>query len=309
MSDPTKTDGSGSEGFWQLILHGGACDTGTAGRAEERAAICSDIAEAVALDLKRGAHALDVCEKAVNMLEDDPHFNAGLGSYLQADGRIRMDASIMTSELELGCVLQISGIRNPISVARKLLENPMHCTLAGDGADEFAAEQGFATEDLRTPKRIATYEDIEVALSGDTSYTRVAELYAERSVGSLGTVGCVVRDCRGKIVAGTSTGGRSVSYPGRVGDSGEPGSGTYADRYAGISCTGLGEATMRIGVARIIALYVESGDDLQTACRRALQKLEGIGGRGGVIGISHTGEIAHACNTRDMDFAVLEGRC
>lgn len=309
MSVSATTEGAGSEGAWQLILHGGATDRGAPGRAEERASICGDIAEAIALDLKQGAKALDACEKAVNMLEDDPHFNAGLGSYLQTDGRIRMDASIMTSELELGCVLQISGVRNPISVARKLLENPMHCTLSGEGADRFAAEHGFAIEDLRTPKRIASHEEVMQALGADLNYANVARVYAEREVGSLGTVGCVARDAQGTIAAGTSTGGRSIAWPGRVGDSGEVGNGTYADRYAGISCTGIGESIMRIGVARIIALYVESGSDLRTACDKALQKLAGIGGRGGVIAISHAGEIVHAFNTRGMDFAVLEGRC
>ena len=106
------------------------------------------------------------------------------------------------------------------------------------------------------------------------------------------------------IVAGTSTGGRQVCYPGRVGDSGQPGNGTYANRYAGVSCTGVGEKLMRIGMARIIALYVELGDTLDHACEKALDKLAGIGGLGGVIAISHKGEIAHKHNTKAMDFAM-----
>jgi beta-aspartyl-peptidase (threonine type) len=289
---------------YQIIIHGGAYSHD--GEAESRKQICNSIVREVEKDLMKGAGALDVCEKAINMLEDDPLFDAGTGSYIQTDGTIRMDASLMTSDLDLGCVLQISGVKNPISVARKILENPLHCTLSGEGANQFAKESGFTTHDLKTPHTKELHEKILRALDGDLSYKNIAEKFGPHAK-SLGTVGCVVRDRTGMIVAGTSTGGREVCYQGRVGDSGQPGNGTYANRYAGISCTGVGEKIVRVGMARIIALYVELGDTLDNACAKALAKLGEIDGRGGIIAISHRGEICHRHNTNVMDFAMASG--
>jgi L-asparaginase / beta-aspartyl-peptidase len=286
---------------YQIIVHGGAYDSDSDVALRKR--ICGDIVAALENDLSRGAAALDICERVINMLEDDPLFDAGTGSYIQTDGEIRMDASLMTSDMRLGCVLQISNVRNPISVARKILENPLHCTLSGAGANQFAAEMGFARHDPKTPETREIHDRIIHSLAGDLSYANIAAKYGPRAP-SLGTVGCVVRDRHGMIAAGTSTGGREVCYQGRVGDSGQPGNGTYADRHAGISCTGIGEKIMRVGMARIIALYVELGDSLDSACEKAMAKLVEIGGRGGVIAISHKGEIAYKHNTRAMDFAM-----
>jgi len=286
---------------YQIIVHGGAYDSDSDVALRKR--VCGDIVPALETDLSRGAAALDICERAINRLEDDPLFDAGTGSYLQTDGEIRMDASLMTGDMQLGCVLQIGNVKNPISVARKILENPLHCTLSGAGAKQFAEEMGFAHHDPRTPETRAIHDKIVRNLDGDSSYTNIATKYATRPP-SMSTVGCVVRDRHGLIVAGTSTGGREVCYPGRVGDSGQPGNGTYADRHAGVSCTGVGEMIMRIGMARIIALYVELGDSLDSACTKAMHKLAAIGGRGGVIAISHKGEIVHKHNTRAMDFAM-----
>jgi beta-aspartyl-peptidase (threonine type) len=286
---------------YQIIIHGGAYDNNSDVALRKR--VCSNIVAALEKDLSRGAAALDICERAINFLEDDPLFDAGTGSYIQTDGEIRMDASLMTSEMELGCVLQISHVKNPISVARKILENPLHCTLSGEGANQFAKEMGFARHDPRTPETRKLHDEIVRTLDGDFSYRHIADQYGPRAP-SLGTVGCVVRDRHGMIVAGTSTGGREICYQGRVGDSGQPGNGTYADRNAGISCTGVGEMIMRVGMARIIALYVELGDSLDSACEKAMDKLTAIGGRGGVIAISHQGEIAYKHNTRAMDLAM-----
>jgi len=289
---------------YQIIVHGGAYDH--ASDAALRKQVCSDIVAELEAELRTGAAALDICERAVNMLEDDPLFDAGTGSYIQTDGEIRMDASLMTSEMELGCVLQISGVRHPISVARKILETPLHCSLSGEGANCFAAEMGFTSHDLKTPETQALHDRIIQPLGGDLSYRRIATHYGSHAK-SFGTVGCVVRDLNGMIVAGTSTGGREVCYQGRVGDSGQPGNGTFADRHAGISCTGIGEKIMRVGMARIIALYVELGDSLLLACDKAMAKLAEVGGLGGVIAISHQGEVVHMHNTRTMDFALARG--
>jgi len=289
---------------YQIIIHGGAYEPDS--EAETRNKNCQLIIKEIEKDLIKGARALDACERAINLLEDDPLFDAGTGSYLQTDGKIRMDASLMTSDLDLGCVLQISGVKNPISVARKILENPLHCTLSGEGANQFAREAGFTTCDLKTPHTAELHQNIIQALGGDRSYKNIYEKFGPSSK-SFGTVGCVVRDATGMIVAGTSTGGREVCYQGRVGDSGQPGNGTYANRFAGVSCTGVGEMIMRVGLARIIALYVEIGDTLEQACEKAMAKLRDIGGRGGVIAISHRGEIVFKYNTKGMVYALAAG--
>ena len=156
---------------YQIIVHGGAYDNDSDVALRKR--VCGDIVAALEKDLSRGAAALDICERAINMLEDDPLFDAGTGSYIQTDGEIRMDASLMTSDLDLGCVLQISNVKNPISVARKILENPLHCTLSGDGANQFAGEMGFASHDPKTPDTRALHDKIVRTLNG-ISATRIS---------------------------------------------------------------------------------------------------------------------------------------
>ena len=130
---------------YQIIVHGGAYDNDSDVALRKR--VCEDIIAALEKDLSQGVGALDICERAINMLEDDPLFDAGTGSYIQTDGEIRMDASLMTSDMDLGCVLQISNIKNPISVARKILENPLHCTLTGE-----CAVQGKWASPAMTPR-------------------------------------------------------------------------------------------------------------------------------------------------------------
>lgn len=285
---------------FQIIIHGGANER--VAETNERNRYCKEIINTVARDLRGGANALDTCEKAVVLLEDTPIFNAGTGSYIQVDGKIRMDAAIMTSKLELGCVLQISDVKNPISVARKILEDPLHTTLSGDGANQFSREIGYSRHELKTDEKTRIYKKILTSLDNDISYKNTSA--TKSSLGqSLGTVGCVVRDNSGLIVTGTSTGGLSVCYPGRVGDAGQPGNGTYANQYAGISCTGIGEKIMQIGMARIIALYVELDIPLEEACNRALTKLGEIGGLGGVIAISNKGEVAYKYNSKTLSMA------
>ena len=287
---------------FQIIIHGGANEI--VGETDTRNQHCKEIINDVADNLRNGANALDACEKAVNLLEDTPIFNAGTGSYIQTDGEIRMDAAIMTSMLELGCVLQISDTKNPISVARKILEDPLHATLSGEGANQFAQELGHTRHDLKSDEKIRIHKEILASLDNDYSYKNTSAI--KTSLGhSLGTVGCVVRDNDGLIVAGTSTGGLNICYPGRVGDAGQPGNGTYANQFAGVSCTGIGEKIMRIGMARIIALYVELGTELDKACDMAMNKLGEIGGRGGIIAISHTGEIAYKYNSKTLSVAAI----
>lgn len=289
---------------YRIIIHGGL--NYSSERNEEETDICKQIVNTVEHDLKQGANALDACEKAINLLEDHPFFDAGTGSYIQIDGKIRMDACIMTSNYDMGAVLQISDVKNPISVARKILENPYHTVLSGDGAMAFAKESGFPAYNPMTEETLNIYRGVVETLKNDISYRNLCD-HKETIQRLTGTVGCVVQDQNGLIAAGTSTGGRKVCYPGRVGDSGLPGNGTYADPFAGISCTGEGEKIMRIGMARAIAFSVESGYSLSESCRNVLNKLKSVDGRAGVIAVSRQGEIAYAFNTPAMPFALAEG--
>ncbi|MDX8390808.1 MAG: isoaspartyl peptidase/L-asparaginase [Mariprofundaceae bacterium] len=290
---------------FQIIAHGGANNLEI--ESEERQEMCQRIVSESAIALSKGALALDVCELTIQALENEPVFDAGTGSYIQTDGTIRMDASLMTSELDLGSVLQISDVKNPISVARKILENPMHAILSGEGANNFARESGFISHDVYTDARRASYAAVTAPLQGDLTYSHLADVYVNHSASSLGTVGCVVRDHTGLIVAGTSTGGRKVCYQGRVSDSGLPGNGTYANAWAGASCTGVGEKIMRLSLARLLSFYVESGDNLNIACQKSINKLSEIHGDGGIIAISSQGEISYNHNTRYMSVAQAEG--
>ncbi|MDH5597278.1 MAG: isoaspartyl peptidase/L-asparaginase [Candidatus Peregrinibacteria bacterium] len=292
---------------FQIILHGGANQL--VNEAELRDRQCQSIlAKLVAYAESAQVSALDICEYAVRALEDDIAFNAGTGSYLQMDGNVRMDASLMDSDLRLGAVMQIEKIRNPISVARALLEKPMHCTLAGGGANRFAAELGAEVSELKIEKQEKTYTTLLSEIEGNLSYKSLLVAKRMPPESKLGTVGCVVRDKRsGLMAAGTSTGGLKVCYPGRVGDSGMVGAGNYANEYAAISCTGIGEKIMRISLARLVSFYVEEGLSLKAACDKAMAKLELIEGQAGLIAISHKGELAYAYNTKTMSFAIHDG--
>ena len=290
---------------WQIIVHAGA--GASPEDMAEREQICREVVETAGGMLAGGGMALDACEKAVCLLEDAAALNAGRGSYLQIDGEVRMDACLMTSGPALGSVVQISGVRHPISVARRLLEMGYHCSLSGEGAVRFAREMGFAPYDPRTPGKIETHRKVLETLNHDTSYRNLAGYGARGDGGRMGTVGCVARDEAGQIVAGTSTGGRKACFPGRVGDTALPGCGNWADEYAGISCTGVGEDIMRVTLARLVAFGVEGGQTLAQACDRAMERLTALPGQGGLIAISRSGELAARFNTAAMPWASAAG--
>lgn len=286
---------------YQIIIHGGA--NALVHETDERNAECARIVDAVSAELGKGMGAVDACVMAVSLLEDTPIFNAGTGSYLQLDGISRMDACLMASDLRLGAVIQIPSVKNPIQVARKLLDRPMHCTLAGEGASQFAAEMGFPLTNTVTKKQTEVLLTAVEKLEGNIGYDYVLNNYEKTSRNKLGTVGCVVRDDTGLIVAGTSTGGLEVCYKGRVGDTPLVGCGNYANTFAGVSCTGIGEKIMRLSLARLVTFYCESGDDAPTACKKAMEQMANIEGMGGIIAIDGKGNIGAEFNTKTMSFA------
>src|SRR6185295_9897422 len=246
-----------------------------------RLAGCKDAALTGWQILKQGGNALDAVEAAVIVLEDNPLFNAGTGSTLNSLGKVEMDAAIMEGKsLRAGGVAAVSGSENPIKLARQIMEDGRHVMLAGEGALIFARQIGFA----QVPAE-----------------SLISERERDRWQSAHGTVGCVAFDREGKLAVATSTGGTFNKLPGRVGDSPLLGCGTYANKYGAVSCTGHGEAIIRILMARAALEYLQNGIEPFEAARCAVGDLERLtGSTGGLILIDRCGQVAYARNTSQM---------
>jgi len=227
-----------------LIVHGGAWDIPDAAVPACKSG-CERALTAGWRILEAGGSALDAVEAAVVILEDDPVFDAGYGSHLNLDGRVECDAIVMDgSTLRAGAVATLQHIRNPVRLARKVLENCPHMMLVGEGAERFAHEQGI---ELCAPEELVT--DAEREAWSKCKMDKHASAFHRGH--EQGTVGAVAMDQTGQLFAATSTGGTCCKLPGRVGDSPLIGCGCYADRESGgVSCTGYGEAIMKIVMAK-----------------------------------------------------------
>ena len=265
-----------------LIVHGGAGADPTEEPDELREGIAGAV-EAGWQVLGRGGRALDAVEAAVRALEDHPRFNAGRGSVLTAAGTVEMDASIMEGDtLGNGAVACVSEVRNPITLARRILDDGRHSFFVGAGAIDQARALGVP---LCDPRELVT----------ERQRQRLEALQP-------GTVGAVAIDRFGTIVAGTSTGGRAGQLPGRVGDSPLIGCGTYAEsKLGGVSCTGDGEATIRVVLARRTLEILRTIEDPERAAQLAIGVLREEGhGHGGLILIDSQGRVAWAHSTPFM---------
>jgi beta-aspartyl-peptidase (threonine type) len=264
-----------------LIVHGGAgADPG--GREELRAGM-RDAVGAGWRALAAGGSSLDAVEAAVRSLEDHPLFNAGRGSVLTSAGTVETDASIMEGDrLRNGAVAAVTGVRNPITLARRILEEGRHSFFVGDGAVARARDLGVPLCD-------------PAALVTEPQRRRLAALQA-------GTVGAVALDRAGTIAAATSTGGTPGKLPGRVGDSALIGCGTYAEStLGGASCTGDGEAIIRVTLARRALDILKTVGEPGHACEVALSVLVEEGrGQGGLILVDWRGRVGWARSTKLM---------
>lgn len=291
---------------YSIAIHGGA---GTILKSEmtseKEAAYQKSLRDAIDKGdaiLKMGGSALDAVEIAVRSLENDPLFNAGKGSVFTNDGKHEMDACIMDGKnLSCGAVAGITGIKNPVSLARSVMEKTEHVFLAGAGAIEFAKKINaeFATDDyffvqMRYDQLISAKESDSVLLDHTAGNNKNNKF---------GTVGAVAMDLQGNLAAATSTGGMTNKKYGRVGDSAIIGAGTYANNNTcAISCTGHGEFFIRAVVAYDISCLIEyKGLTLQQACEKVvLEKLVKIGGEGGLIAIDKEGRIEMPFNSAGM---------
>ena len=307
-----------------LIVHGGAFAVPNSS-IEPCKAGCRAALEVGWKILSAGGSALDAVEAAVVSLEENPEYDAGTGSHLNRDGHVSLDAIVMDGRtLRSGAVAAVERVRNPIRLARKVMEASHHMLLAGAGAERFALEQGFALcrpEDLivereRRSWMLCTrfghqrqFHDPEFLFSPrylEKLGTRPDDRVDETKSGSGGTVGAVAMDRDGGLFAATSTGGTCSKVPGRVGDSPMIGCGCYADAEAGgVSCTGWGEAIMKIVMAKSAVEMLRAGRSSQEAADEAIRLLAArTGGNGGLILLDRNGTPGFAFNTPHLVWGV-----
>jgi beta-aspartyl-peptidase (threonine type) len=284
---------------WKLVIHGGAGVIErlrmTPEKEREVRAGLDRALQAGETVLRGGGSALDAVDAAVRVLEDDPNFNAGRGSVFTFDGRNEMDASIMDGRTRAaGAVAGATATKNPIGLARAVMEKSPHVFLSGAGADQFSREQGL---EQAGPEWFATEErkrQLEAFRGGKVSALEIEYKY--------GTVGAVALDTKGHVAAATSTGGMTGKRWSRIGDSPVIGAGTYADdRACAVSATGTGEMFIRAAAAHEICARMRlAGESGKAAGDAVMAEVKALGGSGGVIVVSPKGETSWSFNTPGM---------
>ncbi|MEO5776771.1 MAG: isoaspartyl peptidase/L-asparaginase [Flavobacterium sp.] len=272
----------------KLIIHGGffsESSTNHETKVAKQQALLRIVKDSY--DYLKTHNALETVVYAVSLLEDDELFNAGIGSQIQADGKIRMSASLMDgSTMKMSGVINIEEVKNPVQVAQVLL-NYDDKILGGSGATNFAHQYGFEKFSTETPQRRSEYE---------------TKLAATR----IGTVGCVALDNDGKIAVATSTGGKGFEIPGRISDSATV-AGNYANEFCGVSLTGVGEDIVSGAVAAKIVTRVTDGFTLEKAFEKTFAELLPFDGFAGAISIDSKGNIFHQDSHPSMVFASFDG--
>lgn len=290
-----------------IAIHGGAgtIERATLG-AEQEAAIRAALADALDAGhavLADGGDALDAVSAVVVRLEDSPHFNAGKGAVFTWDGRNELDASIMSGfDGRAGAVAGLTHVKNPIRLARAVMEKSLHVMMFGAGAETFAREVGIELVEpsyFRTEARWQQYLREKAAAEKKVALPRSSYF---------GTVGAVALDRQGHLAAATSTGGMMLKRYGRVGDAPIIGAGTWADEQCAVSATGWGEYFIRLNVAHDICARVRyAGDDLTQAAETVvLERVPALGGNGGVIALDARGNVRMPFNTAGMYRAAID---
>ncbi|MCB0374409.1 MAG: isoaspartyl peptidase/L-asparaginase, partial [Sinomicrobium sp.] len=283
---------------------------------EQEAAYTTALKEAINTGyriLESGGSSLDAVVKTISILEDSPLFNAGKGAVFTNEGKNELDASIMDGKtLNAGAVAGVTTVKNPITLARAVMEKSEHVMLAGKGAEFFAMQNGieqvdpsyFYTEN--SMKALQSAKEREKNAPGHDNKTAFYDPAIKSD--KFGTVGCAALDKNGNLAAGTSTGGMTNKRWGRVGDSPIIGAGTYANNSCAVSCTGWGEFFIRSVAAYDIAALMEyKGLSLQEAAKEVIQKkLTALGAGGGIVAIDKDGNVAMEFNTPGMYRATMD---
>jgi beta-aspartyl-peptidase (threonine type) len=297
-----------------FVIHGGAgvITRGSMSPEKEKAyqAKLEEVVLAGYKALQSGKSSLDAVELAIRMMEDSPLFNAGKGAVFTADGKNELDSSIMNGKtLAAGAVAGLHHVKNPITLARAVMEKSPHVMMVGDGAEKFAKEQNIELVDEKyfwTQERWDALQKIlqqEKEKAATPQPKGMSENFAELPYNKFGTVGAIALDKDGNLAAGTSTGGMTNKKYGRVGDAPIIGAGTYANNDScAVSATGWGEFFIRLGVARDICSLMEyRALPIQNAADLVIHtKLQKLGGDGGIIGLDKFGNIAISFNSEGM---------
>ncbi|MDG2523894.1 isoaspartyl peptidase/L-asparaginase [Stenotrophomonas sp. HITSZ_GD] len=286
-----------------LVIHGGAGVEKGSLSAEEQAAAREAMARALRAGhdvLQHGGSAVDAVAATITVMEDAPQFNAGRGAVFTHDGRNELDAAIMDGASgQAGAIAGVHRVRNPIQLARAVMEHSQHVMLTGDGAEVFARDQGIPLVDpsyFRTEKR---WQQLQKALKEEAAGQAHADLETARH---FGTVGALALDTQGRLAAGTSTGGMTNKRYGRIGDSPIIGAGTYANAQCAVSGTGWGEYYLRaVAAYDICARMKYAGQSLAQAAEAVIdQQIPAAGGNGGAIALDAQGHMAFPFNTQGM---------
>ncbi len=307
-----KNDSFGAKGgstLYAIIVHGGAGKIHSKDPEKIRSGTKRAVEAGLGV-LKRGGRSIEAVEAAVNVLEDDPIFNAGTGAVLTFDGEVEMDAAIAYGpNLDFGAVAGVKNIRHPISLAKEVMEKTDHVLLAGNGANDFAKLMGFEPHDPITQERKEQWEKYRKQfINGDyKDWPKLRKLFQEHPEFLHGTVGAVAVDSHGETAAATSTGGVFLKLLGRVGDTPIPGAGTYATPNGAASSTGLGEGMMRALMTKVAADFLRMGLDAPHAAEAVMNYLDNtVGTSAGIIIVDRHGEIGFAHNTPDMPYAYFK---
>ncbi len=272
----------------KLIIHGGFFSESD--QSHETKTAKQNALKAIAeksFEFLKNHSAAETVVNAVSLLEDDELFNAGIGSQIQSDGKIRMSASLMDAETQkFSGVINIENVKNPIEVAQILMKEDDR-VLGGEGAKKYASANGFQDFSTEIPQRRKEYEE-------------------KLAKGGTGTVGCVALDSHGRLAAATSTGGKGFELVGRISDSATV-AGNYANRFCAVSCTGVGEDIVSNATAAKIVTRVTDGMSIQHAFDRTFLELKEIDGFAGAIGIDFYGNIHHQDSYPKMVFASFDG--
>jgi beta-aspartyl-peptidase (threonine type) len=318
-----------------ILIHGGAGGRTPEADVARRKQVMLEAVTAAAAVLARGSNALDAAVKAVVVLEDDPLFNAGYGSVLNRDGVVEMDASVMAADANLraGAVAAVQGVRNPIMLARAVMERTSHVLIVGEGARRLAREvglkrcrpQALISERAKLHWQAQTQQLLKTeATGGAPTRSGCGWLAPARSghgvrteprgslSGKLGmvkqgaTVGAVALDKNGGLAAATSTGGIAGKLPGRVGDSAIIGAGTFADTGGAASATGTGEAILTVGLCREAVRALRTVSPSHAALRAIRGLAKATGAQAGIILLNRRGAYAYAHNAQAMDVACFD---